>query len=81
MSIVASLFWGISQFINVSAGITSFVFEILWLPMIVLIFVLPIISFIYLIKEKFNYRSLNMYSFIISAGTLALLFLHDYMAG
>jgi len=41
-------------------------FEILWLPMLAALFILPVLSFILLVKNKFNPRSLYLYSFIVS---------------
>jgi len=54
LSILVSLFWFASQFINIYRfALVGAIFEILWLPMILMVFCLPLISFYYLLKEKF----------------------------
>jgi len=54
LSIFVSLFWLISRFINIyQFALVGAIFEILWLPMILMVFCLPLISFYYLLKEKF----------------------------
>ena len=66
LSLLVSLFWLIGKAINVYRfAIVGAVFEIIWLPAIALTFILPVISFIFLIKEKFSLRSLYLYSFLI----------------
>ena len=73
-SIIVPLFWYLGQVINVYRyawlGALS---EILWLPMLAVLFVLPVFSFVLLIKNKFNPRSLYLYSFIISLVSMLLI--------
>jgi hypothetical protein len=76
LSILASVFWYIGQTVNVYYfAVVGAIFEILWLPMIALLIVLPIFSFIYLVKEKFNLKSLYLYSFLILMFTFLYFFL------
>jgi hypothetical protein len=77
-SIVSFGFWLMGQTINIYRfAIVGAIFEILWLLMLVVLFVLPVIAFVFLVKEKFNFRSLYLYSIIISAATLLLMiFMH-----
>ena len=73
LSILLALFWFLAKTNDVyrNAAIGAF-FEILWLPMLLLLFGLPVISIIFWRKEKFNTRSLYLYSFLISLSTTTL---------
>ncbi|MFT6166382.1 MAG: hypothetical protein ACJAV5_000489 [Vicingaceae bacterium] len=47
LSVLASAFWIMGQLVNVyHFAVVGAIFEILWLPMIGLLFTLPIVSFI-----------------------------------
>lgn len=71
LSVIVSGYWWIGQVINVyNSALTGAIFEILWLPFLLILFVLPIISLILLVKEKFDVRSFNIYSIIISVITI-----------
>ena len=66
LNLFVSLFWLSGLAINVYRfAIVGAVFEIIWLPAIALTFIMPVISFVFLIKEKFSLRSLYLYSFLI----------------
>jgi hypothetical protein len=66
LSIFASVFWCLGQVINVySFALLGAIFEILWLPMLASLLFLPIISVVLWVKEKFNIKSLYLYSIII----------------
>jgi hypothetical protein len=41
------------------------IYEILWLPMLIMLFLLPVVSMVFLFKEKFNIRSLYLHSVLI----------------
>jgi hypothetical protein len=73
LSIILALFWYLARTNDVysNAAIGAF-FEILWLPMLLLLFALPVFSFIFWRKEKFSGRSLYLYSFLISFSTTTL---------
>src|SRR4026208_2243898 len=67
LSVLIPLFWYLGQLINVyKYAWMGTLFEILWLPMLAALFILPVLSFILLVKNKFNPRSLYLYSFIVS---------------
>lgn len=71
LSIVVAGYWWLGQVINVYRyAFVGALFEILWLPVLLMLVVLPIISVIMLIKEKVNIRSLYIYSFLISVTTI-----------
>jgi len=66
LSLLASVLWCLSHIINVySFALLGAIFEILWLPMLAALFFLPIISLVLWVKEKFNIRSLYLYSILI----------------
>jgi len=71
LSIVASGYWWLVQGINVySSAIVGAIFEIMWLPVLVTLFLLPIFSLIFLLKDKINVRSLYIYSILINVATI-----------
>jgi hypothetical protein len=71
LSVFVAIFWCLGRVIDIyRSAIVGAVFEILWLPMIGMMFVLPIIAVFFLIKEKFSFRSLHLYSILILALTL-----------
>jgi hypothetical protein len=73
LSVVGLIFCILGQVTDVYRyKVTGAIFEILWLPMLLIIFVLPVISAVFLIKERLNPRSLYLYSFLISAGSVLL---------
>ena len=72
-SILLLFFWLLSQAFDVYYyKVVGAIFEILWLPMLAGLFVLPIFSIIFWIKGKFSIKSLYLYSFLISALALLL---------
>jgi hypothetical protein len=71
LSIVSSGYWWLGQEINVySSAIVGAIFEMLWLPFLAMLFLLPILSLILLVKEKVNVRSLYIYSLLINLVTI-----------
>ena len=68
LSILVSAFWFLGNAVDVyHFAITGAVFELLWLPMIVMLFVLPVLSLVLLAKDHFNPKSLYLYSLIVMA--------------
>ena len=66
LSILVSVFWCIGNLINIyQFAVVGAIFELLWLPMIAMFIVLPIISLVYLVKEKFTVKSFYLYSILI----------------
>jgi len=73
--ILVFLFWLAGRFLDVyRVAVVGAIFEMVWLIMLLMLFVLPVISLIFLIKEKFNYRSFYLYTIIITATNILLLF-------
>ena len=55
LSILTAIFWCLAQFVNIYYfAVVGVIFEILWLPVLALLIVLPIISLVFLVKEKIN---------------------------
>jgi len=74
LTIIVSLYWLLSQLINVyQVGWLGAVYELLWVFMLIGLVALPVLSFIYWIKTIFSFRSLYFYSFILSVGTVLFL--------
>ena len=78
LSLLVFLFWFLGGVVNVYRfSIIGAIFEILWFPLILMTFILPISSFIFWAKEKFNLRSLYLYSFFIVLATgLLIVFMY-----
>lgn len=75
LSIFVFAYWNIVQIINVyHFAIVGAIYEILWLFMLLGLFGLPIVALVFLIKEKFSFRSLYLYTIIISVFNIILMF-------
>lgn len=71
LTIIVSIICVLGRTINVyDFAAVGAIFEILWLPILALLFVLPIAAFIYWMKDKFNVRSLNLYALLIVLSTI-----------
>ncbi|NRS90968.1 magnesium-transporting ATPase (P-type) [Chryseobacterium sp. 16F] len=74
-SILVCLFWILSRTIDVyNYAIVGAIYEMLWLPCIVSLIIIPLVSLIFLIKDKFNLRSLNLFSLIVMTLTLLIIY-------
>jgi len=70
-TIANALFWGLGKSINVySLPVVGAIFEILWLPALIGLFILPILAIIFWFKDKFIFKSLNIYSIVIAVITV-----------
>ena len=77
ISFFAALFWIIGNTIDVyQFAITGAFYELLSFPMLALIIFLPIISIVLVIKDKFNRRSMALYSLLLLTPTILLLLLN-----
>jgi len=75
LSIFVFAYWRIGHIINVyHFAVVGAIFEILWFFMIIGLFGLPIVALIFLIKEKFSFRSLYIYTIIIGGFNILLMF-------
>lgn len=74
LSISISLFWLMAKNLNVYYfALTGAIAEILWLPALALTFLLPLLCIVLLWKDRFNLRSLALYSALLSIVTILLL--------
>lgn len=74
LSVFVLLFVGLSRLINVyQISFVGAIFEILWLPVILLLFILPVLSIIYWIQEKFNPKSIYPYSIVLGIAAIVLM--------
>jgi len=73
-SIVVLVFWSAGQVIDVyHFPAVGAIFEILWLFMLLMLFILPIIAMVFLIQDKFNFRSLYLYTIIVTVINILLM--------
>jgi len=71
ITILVCSFWITSHIINIyDFPFLGALFEIAWLPMLALIIILPVLTLIYWIIQKFRVNSYHLYAFIISSLTL-----------
>lgn len=76
VSILVSLFWWTSQVIDVyHFKLIGIVYEIIWLPAIAALFILPVISAVFWGKEKFKLKSFYLYSILIVVITILAMIL------
>jgi len=74
LSIIVLGFWSAGRIFDVYRyAAVGAIFEILWLFMLLMLFILPIIALIFLIKEKFSFRSLYLYTIIITVINILLM--------
>lgn len=60
------LFWLVSNTVNVyKYAIVGAVFEMMWLPMILLLVVIPILSLVFWAKEKWSFKIAYLLSVLI----------------
>lgn len=74
LSTCVAVFFVLMQTVDFySSDFSGALFELLWLPEIVLIFILPVISIVFWFKEKFSLKSIYLYTFI--ALTVSLIYI------
>jgi hypothetical protein len=73
LSMLVAAYWYFGKTLDVrNQKLLGAISEILWLPMIILLFVLPIVSIGFFVKDKFNIRSLYLYSLLIGVGAILI---------
>ena len=76
LSLVVTLFWLMGNLFDVyQFTVTGALFEILWLPVLALTFILPVVAIVLFIQDKFSFKSLNFYSFVLVVGTALVMIL------
>ena len=74
LSLVTAVFILICKTTNVyKFALGGAVYEILWLPAIICLFTIPLISLWLLLKQKFSFKSYYLYSAVICVIALLLL--------
>jgi hypothetical protein len=71
LSILASGFWWLAKGINVYRfAIVGAIYELLWIPVLGMLFLLPVMSLVLFVKERVSLRSLYIYSILIVLATI-----------
>ena len=74
LTIIVTIYWYLPLLISVYRfPVIGAIYEILWIFMLVGLFALPVVSFIFWVKNKFNLRSSYFYSLIISIASILFL--------
>jgi hypothetical protein len=78
LSLVTLIYWALALYTNVYAfAIFGAVYEILWLPLIALVFLLPALSLyqVYLLRKELSIKSLPVLSCFCNLITIAMILL------
>lgn len=74
VSFIVSAYWVTGNIITVYANkFVGAIFEILWLPMLLLLFILPVVSLFFWIRGHCKLNSLYLYAFAIIAAAFILI--------
>ena len=77
LSALVCIFWYAGQNINVyQIAVVGAIFELASLPMLALFIILPIISILLLIKKKWSFKSLPLYSLLLLLMTFIILIIN-----
>lgn len=64
----ASIFWVVTKFVPIYENkVIGAVFEMLWLPVVIILFILPLFSFLLWAGEKFRVKSVYLFSIVLAA--------------
>lgn len=75
LSVCTAVYWVVSKDAkSYNSKLPGAIVEILWLPMIILVFALPLAAIGLWAKDKFNLRSIYLYTFLIGAATVTWIF-------
>jgi hypothetical protein len=76
LSVFIATYWAVSNKVNVyQTKITGAIFEILWLPMLLLLFITPCLAFYFWRKENYTLKSMNLLTIIASVIFILILIL------
>ena len=74
LSIWFVFYWFFGHFINIyDYKFVGIIYEILWLPMVLMGIVLPIVSLFFIYKERFFLKSFYLYALVMVLGTIVFL--------
>ena len=66
--------WMVAQNINIyKVVLVGAIYEMIWLPLIICLFSLPIVSFIFWKKDSFNIKSKFLYLIVLAVLSITLL--------
>ncbi len=78
LTLGASVFWIITKLVPIYENkIVGAVYEMLWLPVVIILFILPLFSFLLWAGEKFTLKSAHLLSIVLAA----LAILSGYLIG
>jgi hypothetical protein len=73
-SLALALFWFfVHQFNMYDNALVGTITEILWLPMLLLLVVLPVLGLLFWHKQQWKFPSVYLYSLLLNAGTIWIL--------
>ncbi len=73
LSALVAVLWLVGQTTNVYRfAVVGVIFEIVWLPLLAALPILTIMAFIFWVKDKFNFKSLNLYAILLIAAAIAI---------
>lgn len=77
-TVISCMYWLIANLTNVYAiALLGVVFELIWLPMVAAVFLLPTACVFLWVKEKCTVKSYNLYSILIQAFTFIWLSIYN----
>lgn len=75
LSIAVMLFWVLAHTVDLyQYKVLGAVFEMMWFPMIIMLFLLPVINLTMLLKKSLNLKAFWIYALLLNAITVFLLF-------
>jgi hypothetical protein len=78
LSLLTAGYWALVMNVDVYRfAVVGVFYEILWLPMIAAIFVLPIVALVYWIIERFYLKSLYLYALLALLATVLIIVLQS----
>ncbi len=76
LSIWFVFYWFFGHFINIyDYKFVGIIYEILWLPMLLMGIALPVVSLFFWYQNKFNFKTLSFYAFLLVVVTILVLIL------
>lgn len=76
LSVFVAVYWYLVQYIDVyQYAVLGVLYEILWLPALGLIHILPLINLYLLVKSEKKFNNLFLYGFLITTTSLLLIYL------
>lgn len=71
LSLLVLTYWVITSLIDVyQYPVVGAIYELLWFPLLLLFFVLPIVNLVMFVKNKFSLKKLWLYALLINGLTV-----------